>query len=355
MVGTVRVRRDTRSILRFLILGEVEATLKKALILGGHGFIGSWMCQKLRENNFYVVAVDVQLPQFGRAPASEYHLFDLRNPVDFYDSLPWRDTDWVLNFAADMGGAEYIFSGNNDAEIMRSNVMINVNTLEACRRHGVKNVFFTSSACVYPSLSKVSFPEHAACKESFAGTPDSCYGIEKLFSESAYNAYARNFGMNCKVARMHNIFGEYGTWRGGREKAPAAFCRKIAEVHAGGTIQCFGDGNQTRSFLHVSEAVEGIWRLMNSDFNGPVNIGSSEMVTINKLIGELLVISGRDNIGLEHIPGPLGVQGRNSDNTLIFEKLGWKPAMSLRMGLEMTYPWIAEQVAKAKTLTPATL
>jgi GDP-D-mannose 3',5'-epimerase len=298
--------------------------MHKAIVTGGAGFIGTWMCQKLKDEGHYVVAIDRKMPEFGAAPADEYHVFDLRNPVDFYDQFRLQDADMLLQFAAEMGGASYVFTGDHDAEIMHSSAMINLNVLEACRRFGVKKVFFASSACVYPTLNEYPFTTvysdgsrvtDAACREDMAGMPDSPYGLEKLFSESLYDAYARNHGMDIKVARFHNIFGEYGTWRGGREKAPAALCRKIAEAKDGDEIEIFGDGQQTRSFLHASEAVEGVWRLMQSDFRGPVNIGSSEMVTIDALAGQIMRIAGK-HVGIKHIPGPLGVRGRNSDNAL---------------------------------------
>lgn len=328
--------------------------MKKAVVTGGAGFIGGHLCAKLKAEGRYVVAVDRKMPEFGFAPADEYHVFDLRNPIEFYDQLRLQDADEVYQLAAEMGGASYVFTGENDAEIVHSSAMINLNVLEACHRYGVKKVFFASSACVYPSLNETAVKENIACRESFAGHPDSPYGAEKLFSETAYDAYARNYGMDCKVGRFHNIFGEYGTWHGGREKAPAAICRKIAEAGDGGTIDIFGNGKQTRSFLHASEAVEGVWRLMHSDFRGPVNIGSSEMVTIDALAGMIMRVAGK-HVGLKHIPGPIGVRGRNSDNTLIEAKLGWKPTATLRAGLEQTYPWIAAQVAKTKVLTPPTL
>lgn len=334
--------------------------MKKAIVTGGAGFIGTWLCQKLKDEGRFVVAIDRKMPEFGFAPADEYHVFDLRNSVDFYDQLRFQDADEVYQLAAEMGGAQYVFTGENDADIMHSSATINLHVLEACRRWNVPKVFFASSACVYPSLPTKPYDEarksyvvpNSACRESDASNPDSPYGLEKLFSESLYDAYARNYSMDVKIARMHNVFGEFGTWRGGREKAPAALCRKIAEIPAGGDIEIFGDGQQTRSFLHASEAVEGVFRLMQSDFRGPVNIGSSEMVSIDRLAFLIGEIAGK-LFTITHVPGPLGVRGRNSDNSLIEAKLGWKPTMTLREGLERTYPWIAEQVAKA--LTPATL
>lgn len=326
--------------------------MKRIAVCGGAGFIGSWMCQKLRDEGHYVVAFDRKLPEFGFAPAHEYNVFDLRNDVSFYGEFRWSAFDECYQFAAEMGGASYVFVGDHDAEIMHNSALINLNVLEACRRSGVKRVFFASSACVYPSLGTNDW--NAACREIDAGNPDSPYGLEKLFTESLCDAYARNHGMDIKVGRFHNIFGEYGTWRGGREKAPAALCRKIAEVAHGGEIEIFGDGKQTRSFLHASEAVEGVWRLMQSNWRGPVNIGSSEMVSIDRLAFMIGEIAGK-MFTINHIPGPLGVRGRNSDNTLIHEKLGWKPSLRLQLGLERTYPWIEMQVEKARALTPATL
>lgn len=328
--------------------------MKKIAVTGGAGFLGSWLCQRLVAAGDYVVSFDLKMPEFGFAPAQEYNIFDLRNPVEYFSEFRWQDFDQCYMLAANMGGAEFVFSGKYDAEIMQQSATINLHTLEACRKFGVNQVLFTSSACVYPSLGKEAAKDGIACKESFAGNPDSAYGDEKLFTEKLCDAYARNFGMDIKVARVHNAFGEYGTWRGGREKSPAALCRKIAEVGDRGVIEVFGTGEQTRSFIHASEAVEGFYRLMQSDFRGPVNVGSSEMVTINHLVQIISDIAGKP-VATRHVPGPIGVQGRNSDNSLIFEKLGWKPSMSLKEGLERTYPWIAEQVAKAKALTSATL
>lgn len=300
------------------------------------------MCQRLKDEGYYVVSFDIKMPEFGFAPAHEYFIFDLRNGPDYYGSFRWHEFDLVVQMAALMGGAQFVFTGDNDADIMRSSALINLNVLEVCRETKVSNILFTSSACVYPSLPTGG----DACKESDTPNPDSNYGIEKLFSERLYESYVRNYGMNIKIARVHNAYGEYGTWRGGREKSPAAFCRKIAEVTEGGTIECFGDGKQTRSFIHASEAVEGFWRLLNSDVVGqPINIGSSEMVSIGGLIEMICDISNKE-FKVDHIDGPLGVRGRNSDNTLIFEKLGWKPTKRLRDGLEQTYAWIAEQVSK---------
>ena len=255
--------------------------------------------------------------------------------------------DEVYNFAAEMGGADYIFSGTNDANIMRNSALINLNVLEACRRASVGKVFFSSSACIYPDFVQVN-TDHCELHEQMAypARPNSEYGFEKLFAERMYDAYSRNYNLRVAVGRLHNVFGPYGTYRGGREKAPAAICRKVAEAQPGSAIDIYGDGTQTRSFLHVSECVEGIRRLMNSDFAGPVNIGSSEMISINGLVSLVCDIANKD-LRINHIDGPLGVHARSSNNDLIKEKLGWAPSAPLRDGMEDLYKWVAEQVAKS--------
>ncbi len=256
--------------------------------------------------------------------------------------------DEVYQLAADMGGAGYIFTGEHDASVMHDSAMINMHALEEGRKAGVKKFFYSSSACMYPEYNQMN-PNNPKCSEdsAYPAAPDSEYGWEKLFSERLYFAYQRNFGVQVRVARFHNIFGPMGTWCGGKEKSPAALCRKIAETPDGGEIEIWGDGKQTRSFLIVDECVEGIRRLMDSGFSGPVNVGSEEMVTINHLAEIIMDIAGKQ-LGIKHIPGPLGVRGRNSDNKLIREKLGWEPKTPLRDGLAQTYAWIAQQVEAAK-------
>jgi nucleoside-diphosphate-sugar epimerase len=262
-----------------------------------------------------------------------------------------RPFDEVYQLAADMGGAGFIFTGENDADIMHNSASINLNMLDALRRRSPKRVFYSSSACIYPAHNQGD-PDRPNCAEesAYPAEPDSEYGWEKLFSERLYLAYRRNHGIEARIARYHNIFGPEGTWIGGREKAPAALCRKIAEAKAGGEIDVWGDGKQTRSFLFVDECVEGTVRLMRSDFCGPVNIGSEEMVTINHLASMIMDVAGK-RLRICHIPGPLGVRGRNSDNQLIRRSLSWFPAQPLRTGLEHTYPWIEQQVKRS--LTPA--
>lgn len=332
--------------------------MKKVAVCGGAGFIGWHLCKRLRADGHYVVAYDIKYPEFASQkewPANEYHVFDLRNDRDYFAAFRWQEFDEVYQLAADMGGAEHVFSGKHDAEIVQNSARINLNILDVCHRAGVNKIFFASSACVYPTLPEWphttiygngSTQSNAACREEDAGNPDSPYGAEKLFSEVAYASYAKQYGMEVRIGRFHNIFGPYGTWQGGREKSPAAFCRKIAETPNGGTIDCFGDGEQTRSFLYVDEAVEGVLRLMESNFQGPVNIGSSEMVSINDLIAMIARKIAQKVIYTKPIPGPLGVRGRNSDNTLIEQKLGWKPTGKLIDGLIPTYNWISGQVEK---------
>jgi len=246
-----------------------------------------------------------------------------------------------------MGGAGFVFTGENDADIMHNSGLINLNILDACRRRNVSRIFYSSSACMYPEYNQMD-PKNPKCSEdsAYPASPDSEYGWEKLFSERLYLAYHRNYGMDVRIARFHNIYGPFGSWCDGREKAPAAFCRKVAEASDGDTIEMWGDGKQTRSFLYIDECLEGVRRLMLSDWTGPVNIGSEEMVSINKLAEIIMDIAGK-NLTINHIPGPLGVRGRNSDNKLIAEKLHWAPSYSLQKGLEKTYSWVEEQVKLA--------
>lgn len=256
--------------------------------------------------------------------------------------------DEVYQLAADMGGAGFVFTGKNDADIMHNSALINLNVLEACWKRNVKKVFYSSSACIYPEYNQED-PDNPKTSEdsAYPANPDSEYGWEKLFSERMYLAFNRNYKLDVRIARFHNIFGPEGSWNDGREKAPAAFCRKVAMAEDGGEIEMWGDGKQTRSFLYIDECLEGVRRLMNSDFIGPVNIGSEEMITINKLAQMTMNIAGK-KLNIRHIPGPIGVRGRNSDNKRIKEKLGWAPDYSLKNGLIKTYSWIHEQVKLEK-------
>ena len=317
--------------------------MKIALVCGAGGFIGSHLVNRLKLEGFWVRGVDLKYPEFSETQADDFVIGDLRDQ-NLVDRVVDQKFDEIYQLAADMGGAGYIFTGENDADIMHNSAMINLNVLEACRKRNNKNIFYSSSACMYPEHNQLD-PDNPDCSEdsAYPANPDSEYGWEKLFSERLYLAYNRNHGMNCKVARYHNIFGPEGTWQGGKEKAPAAICRKVLLAEDGGSIEIWGDGCQTRSFLYIDECVEGSIRLMRSDFEGPVNIGSDEMVTINHLVDLARACSGK-NVGINHIDGPQGVRGRNSHNQLIYEKLGWRPSQSLRTGIEKTYAWIFSQV-----------
>ena len=319
----------------------------KALVTGAGGFIGSHLVKLLKKEGYWVRGVDLKYPEFASTTADDFVIGDLRNPV-VCNKVTDQPFDELYQLAADMGGAGFVFTGDNDACILHNSAMINLNMLEASRKAGVKKIFYSSSACIYPEHNQLD-PDNPNCSEdsAYPAAPDSEYGWEKLFSERLYLAYHRNYSMDIHIARFHNIFGEEGTWEGGREKAPAALCRKVAETDEGGEIEMWGDGKQTRSFLYIDECLKGVRRLMNSDLIGPVNIGSDEMVTINDLAKLIMEIAGK-KLRIKHIKGPLGVRGRNSDNRLIQEKLGWAPDCSLRFGLERTYPWIKKQVKQRK-------
>lgn len=319
--------------------------MKRALVCGAGGFIGGHLVNRLKSEGYWVRGVDLKYNEYGNGNADEFVIGDLTDPV-ICRQVVEGGFDEVYQLAADMGGAGYIFTGENDAAVMHNSALCNLNMLHAAQQGGVKKIFYSSSACMYPEYNQLD-PENPKCSEesAYPAAPDSEYGWEKLFSERLYLTYQRNLGITVKVARFHNIFGPQGTWRGGKEKAPAAICRKVIEAEDGGTIEIWGDGKQTRSFLFVDECVEGIRRLMESDFSGPVNIGSEEMISINDFAKLIAEISGK-NITIKNIKGPEGVRGRNSDNALIQEKLGWAPSHSLREGITKTYNWIAEQAAK---------
>ncbi|ARU54503.1 UDP-glucose 4-epimerase [Oleiphilus messinensis] len=313
--------------------------MRKALVLGAGGFIGSHLVKRLKKDGMWVRGVDLKFPEFSETVADDFIQGDLRDMQVCERAVDQR-FDEVYQLAADMGGAGYIFTGDNDADIMYNSSMINLHILETCKRRNIKRIFYSSSACMYPEYNQLD-PDNPNCAEdsAYPANPDSEYGWEKLFSERLYLAYGRNHGMEPRIARFHNIFGEEGTYEGGKEKAPAAFCRKIASATDGDTIEMWGDGAQTRSFLHIDECIEAVLRLTRSEFQGPVNIGSEEMVTINQLAGMVMEVAGK-NLEINHIPGPEGVRGRNSDNTLIKDKLGWAPSEPLLEGLRKTYQWV---------------
>jgi GDP-D-mannose 3', 5'-epimerase len=322
--------------------------MRTAVVLGAGGFIGSHLVTRLKDEDFWVRGVDLKYPEFSDSAADDFVIGDLRDQY-FCRQVIDRRLDEVYQLAADMGGAGYIFTGDHDADVMHNSATINLNVVEACYRRNTKNVFYSSSACMYPSHNQEDRDNPNCAEDSaYPANPDSEYGWEKLFSERLYQAYNRNHGMNCRVARFHNIFGPEGTWNGGREKAPAAICRKVASARDNGAIEIWGDGKQTRSFLYIDECVEGVLRLMRSSFPGPVNIGSEEMVTINQLAEMVIKISGK-RLSIVNVPGPTGVRGRRSDNRLIKAKLGWAPRERLIVGMEKTYRWISQQVFRNDT------
>jgi nucleoside-diphosphate-sugar epimerase len=341
--------------------------MKKILILGGGGFIGGHLAKRLHQQGHFVRIVDLKNHEYFNHNdiCTEFINGDLRNP-SLVSQIMWapnqKSTDDVENsfdevyqLAADMGGAGYIFTGENDANVMHNSSLVNLNVVEYATKFKIKKIFYSSSACMYPEHNQLD-ANNPNCEESSAypANPDSEYGWEKLFSERLYLAFHRNYGLNVRISRFHNIFGPQGTWKGGKEKAPAAMCRKVAETPNGGQIEVWGDGQQTRSFLYIDECIEAVLKLMDSDFTGPVNIGSEEMVTINQLAQMVIDISGK-NITIKNILGeefqkkygfkcPVGVKGRNSDNKLFLEKIGWVVKEPLSSGLENTFNWI-------KTLT----
>ncbi len=321
--------------------------MKTILVCGSSGFIGGHLCKRLKAEGNFIVGADIRDPKYNQAN-SFYH-FDLRVNALVERIFQENKIDEVYQLAADMGGALYVFSGDNDANIMHNSAQINLNILEACRLHGVKKVFYSSSACIYPKgLQTGASNPSLAEPDAYPANPDSEYGWEKLFSERLYLAYARNYGLNVRIARFHNIYGPEGTFIGGREKAPAAICRKVLEtfpyntIYDDAEIDIIGDGNQTRSFLYIDDCIDAVRLLMESDFKEPINIGSEEMVSINHLAELAISLSGR-NISINHIDGPTGVRGRNSDNTLIRKELDWEPVYSLAQGLGKTYKWIESQ------------
>ncbi|MEE9165889.1 MAG: NAD-dependent epimerase/dehydratase family protein [Candidatus Neomarinimicrobiota bacterium] len=318
-----------------------------ALVCGAGGFIGTHLAVRLKSEDYWVRGVDLKFPQFSETDADDFVIGDLRDSV-ICKKVVDRPFDEVYQLAADMGGAGFIFTGENDADVMHNSALINLNMVEACYRANVKRIFYSSSACMYPEYNQRD-PENPNLSEdsAYPAMPDSEYGWEKLFSEHLYFAFQKNYGMEVHVARLHNVFGPLGTWNGGREKAPAAFCRKVSEAQDGGKIEMWGDGEQTRSFLYIDDCIDAIRMLVQSDFPGPVNIGSEEMVTINQLGRMVMEIAGK-RLTVEHISGPLGVRGRTSDNRLIKAKLGWEPGLSLFEGLEKMYGWIEQQVLARK-------
>jgi nucleoside-diphosphate-sugar epimerase len=345
--------------------------MKKALVLGAGGFIGSHMVRRLQSEGYWVRGVDLKYPEFSQHKANEFVLGDLRDlnfvrrvleyksgTGNFYKSVPYQNIqsfDEIYQFAADMGGAGFVFTGENDADIMHNSVTINLNVLEMQRQlnqtleKNITKIFYSGSACIYPEHNQLD-PNNPDCREesAYPANPDSEYGWEKLFSERLYFAFHRNYNIPVRIARYHNIFGPEGTWKGGREKSPAAICRKVAYLpHEGGTVEVWGDGKQTRSFLYIDECIEATRRLMDSNFVGPINIGSEEMVTIDQLVDTAAKVAGKI-VEKNHIDGPLGVRGRNSSNDVIRRELGWDYSQTLEEGIRKTYQWISKQIDENK-------
>jgi len=351
---------------------------KTILVCGGGGFIGSHLVRRLKSQGHWVRVCDLKHPEHGMSsPADDFVIGDLRSQTvcdNLFETYPdgWKRNklpktaldygkfdqtntgeliyDEIYQLAADMGGAGFVFTGDNDADIMHNSALININIVERATKNQARKLFYSSSACIYPEYNQQD-PDNPICSEdsAYPASPDSEYGWEKLFSERLYLAFARNKGLDVCVARFHNIFGTEGTWNGGREKAPAALSRKVAMAEDGGEIEVWGDGKQTRSFLYIDECIEAVLRLMDSDFQGPVNIGSEEMISINDLARKIINISGK-NISIKNVEGPVGIMGRNSDNNLLEEKLGWKPSESLDIGLRKTYEWVSLMANQKRNL-----
>jgi len=315
---------------------------KKALVLGAGGFIGSHLVKRLKAEGYFVRGVDLKYPEYSPTHADEFIIGDLRD-TKVCDLVIDPSFTEIYQLAADMGGAGYLFTGENDAHVMHNSAMINLNVADIATKKKTGRIFYSSSACMYPAYNQQD-PDNPMCTEASAypADPDSEYGWEKLFSERLYLSYFRNFGLQVRIARFHNVYGPEGAWQGGKEKAPAAICRKVAQAKNGGSIDIWGDGTQTRSFLYVDDCVEGVFRLMQSEHTGPFNIGSEEMVSINRFAEMIIGISGKQ-LSVNHIDGPIGVKGRNSDNTLVTAAIGWQPEITLYEGIKRTYEWIELQ------------
>ncbi len=310
----------------------------KILVCGAGGFIGTHLVSKLKQQGHYVIGADLKYPEYSNTDADEFHVIDLRNYV-LVDELITSDIDYIYQLAADMGGAGFIFTGENDADIMHNSATINLNVLDVMQKKGLKNILYTSSACIYPDYNQQD-PLNPKCDEASAypANPDSEYGWEKLFSERLYLSYARNYGMNVRIARLHNVFGPLGSWNNGREKAPAALCRKV--LQSSGVVEVWGPGTQTRSFMYIDECIEGIQKLAHSSIFIPINIGSARMISINDLVQLIATIANKP-ITIKNVKGPVGVMGRSSDNNLIKNLLNWEPRDNLEYGIEQTYRWIS--------------
>jgi len=321
--------------------------MKKMLVCGAGGFIGGHLVTSLKQQGHYVIGADIKQHEYHDTDADEFHQVDLREQHSVRE-LVSPDIDTVYQLAADMGGAGYIFTGENDANIMHNSAMINLNVAEAMVQSGVPNVFYTSSACMYPAYNQLEALNPLLSEESaYPAAPDSEYGWEKLFSERVWMSFGRNYGLRVRIARLHNVFGPLGSWDNGREKAPAALCRKMAES-ATGEVEVWGPGTQTRSFLYIAECIQGIHRIQAADYDQPLNLGSERMISINELVHLIADIAGK-RVTILNVPGPQGVMGRNSHNRLIRESIGWAPEDNLEHGLQQTLQWIQRQIATRRT------
>tara|TARA_B100000989_G_C19484452_1_gene446753 strand:+ start:272 stop:1237 length:966 start_codon:yes stop_codon:yes gene_type:complete len=315
----------------------------KILVCGGGGFIGGHLVKKLKEMNHNVTSVDLKENIYSNSYPDKNLIGDLTNQ-EFVKDVLSHEYDEIYQLAADMGGAGYIFTGDNDSSVMYNSATINLNVLNCLKNNKKTKIFYSSSACIYPEYNQLD-PDNPECKEdsAYPAAPDSEYGWEKLFSERLYLTFKKNYNLNIRIARFHNIFGPEGAWNNGKEKAPAAICRKVGMAKDGDHVEIWGDGLQTRSFLYIDECLEAVLRLMQSNFIGPVNIGSEQMISINNLVKMVAKISNK-NVKINNVDGPTGVRGRNSNNDLIFKKLNWKPTLDLEYGLKKTYDWISEQI-----------
>ncbi len=322
----------------------------KALVLGAGGFIGNHLAKRLKEEGYYVTGIDLKHPEFDTSTCDEFIIGDLRD-YEFCKKYISNKFSEVYQLAADMGGAGYIFTGENDFNVMHNSAQINLNVANLAIKTGIQKVFYSSSACIYPKRNQVDSVNPMCSEDSaYPADPDSEYGWEKLFSERIFLSAHRNYGLNVRIARFHNVYGPYGVFDNGKEKAPAALCRKVAEVVDGGTIEIWGTGNQTRSFLYIDDCLDGIRKLMNSDYNEPINIGSEEKISLNDFAKMIIQLSGK-NVSIKNIDGPVGVNGRTSDNKLANEKINWQPKHSLLEGISKTYKWISEQVKHPEKTT----
>ncbi len=322
--------------------------MKKALVCGAGGFIGAHLVKRLKSEGYWVRGVDLKYPEFAETVADDFVQGDLRL-LSVCEQVMEGGFDEIYQLAADMGGAGYIFTGDNDANVMHNSAMINLNIGDLAAKQGNVKIFYSSSACIYPEYNQLD-PDNPKCSEdtAYPAAPDSEYGWEKLFSERMYFAFHRNMGLDVRVARFHNIYGPESAWNDGREKAPAAICRKVAEAPEGGSVEVWGDGKQTRSFLYIDDCLDAVRAFMEGSFMGPINIGSEEMISIRAFTEMIIGLSGK-NLEIKHIEGPTGVRGRNSDNDLIREHLGWEPKYDLRSGISELYQWVSAQVAAHTT------